>query len=596
MASSPAASDASHESDNEAQTSGASKAQGSKDKECQFCHQKFTSSSLGRHLDQFISKKKPDGIHDVDEIRRLRAGITRRTARNKKGEFSTDHSETHDKSAHPSPAQASSDVPTPAFLESLNKSAAGTNNLSFNRLGWQSTGVITDPPGLSTSGAPVASPLLTAGLNSSSANGLAGSKRSFSAYAADIPSSAAETARALELSLREVLDAISSATKRGTPLPEPFPFDITTRTFPSLVVALLPAPATLFQSSPFSTPTTIPLKPPGPEHLQTLRQVIRDTLDHWKWDALGHVQRNSLQNGVNISEEAANLTQRTQTHIENGLLHLDTAYAFYTSLSPEQQYQQWSIELLRAFKTEQDKLKEANERIARITQEASQLQQQIDYLSRCQWPREMAQWPPKRNTFSSAVQKELATSAGVNTFDAVARNLNSATAFNTSGGNDKWDFDKLVNKWKRHVREDRARRGAPTPMSNSMLPPGTNAQEHQNTNDMSRTSTPLSSVANATTRKSASDAAATMNGGHHSQTNSPTARNFRPPDGLSLNTNSAPTPTMHRPFAGTASRTQTPSQSNVQIISDAEEHFSRFIPYLKQKELEERQARNGFGD
>lgn len=57
----------------------------SKDKACQFCGVSFTSSSLGRHLDQFIKDKKPkppDGVHDVEEIRRMRGNITRRQPRN----------------------------------------------------------------------------------------------------------------------------------------------------------------------------------------------------------------------------------------------------------------------------------------------------------------------------------------------------------------------------------------------------------------------------------------------------------------------------------------------------------------------------------
>lgn len=55
-----------------------------KDKACQFCHQKFTSSSLGRHLDLYIkgkNPKPPDGVHDVDQIRKMRGGITRRQPR-----------------------------------------------------------------------------------------------------------------------------------------------------------------------------------------------------------------------------------------------------------------------------------------------------------------------------------------------------------------------------------------------------------------------------------------------------------------------------------------------------------------------------------
>lgn len=55
-----------------------------KDKNCPFCGQAFTSSSLGRHLDLYIKDKNPkpsDGIHDVEAIKKLRGGITRRQPR-----------------------------------------------------------------------------------------------------------------------------------------------------------------------------------------------------------------------------------------------------------------------------------------------------------------------------------------------------------------------------------------------------------------------------------------------------------------------------------------------------------------------------------
>ena len=55
-----------------------------KDRSCPYCGQAFTSSSLGRHLDLYIKEKNPkapDGIHDVDAIRKLRGGITRRQPR-----------------------------------------------------------------------------------------------------------------------------------------------------------------------------------------------------------------------------------------------------------------------------------------------------------------------------------------------------------------------------------------------------------------------------------------------------------------------------------------------------------------------------------
>lgn len=55
-----------------------------KDKNCPYCGQAFTSSSLGRHLDLYIKDKNPkppDGLHDVDAIKKLRGGITRRQPR-----------------------------------------------------------------------------------------------------------------------------------------------------------------------------------------------------------------------------------------------------------------------------------------------------------------------------------------------------------------------------------------------------------------------------------------------------------------------------------------------------------------------------------
>ncbi|KAK5094250.1 hypothetical protein LTS08_008669 [Lithohypha guttulata] len=570
MAQSPAGTDASHESENEDQVEGQAKNSSSKDKDCPYCHQKFTSSSLGRHLDQFLSKKKPDGIHNVDEIKKLRAGITRRTARGKKGE----HNENHDaeKSVEPSP---SANPQQPTYQESVNKGIPNANDLRFNRMGWQSTGVITDQ------NHQAASPLLA-----QSNNSLAGQKRSFSAYAADVPASSAETARAMELALREVLDAVNVATKRTDPCPEPFPFDLTSMTFSALCLALLPAPATLYQPTTFATNATIPLKPPGFEQLQTLRQKIQTVLDQWKWDALAYLQRSCVQKGLNVGEEAARLTEDTKERITDAMRHLDNAFQYFMSHSPEQQYQLWSIELLRAYTTEQIKLKEANERIARITQEAGQLQQQIDYLSRCQWPREMALWPPERNTFSSAVQKELQDGKSLFT------SLDTVNAYGSTKSvdfmvtpEDRWDFDKLVNKWRRHIREDRARRGG----TGSMLPPLPDNLE------TSRTGTPPASL-----RKALSEA------GHngqkpHSISNSPISRNgAHPVSSLGLTTVDAmPFANAQRPFAGTPSesRTHTPTRlfsnhpmpSNVHIISDVDDHMARFASWeQRQRELEAR--------
>lgn len=622
MATSPAASDASHESDDGQNTANSKTQHATKDKECPYCHQKFTSSSLGRHLDQFISKKKPDGVHNVEEIKKIRAGITRRTARGGKRNESVDHTDSHDQSGPTSPHSSATHA-TPAFPETLSKAPAGSNDIRFNRLGWQATGVITDPLPQSAGVSSIPSPLTTTGNPS---NNAAGAKRSFSVYAADIPSSTStaannETARALELSLREVLDAVNSAAKKAAPLPQAFPFDLSAQTFPSLCLLLLPAPPTIFQPSPFPTPGAIPLKPPGPEQLQALRTKIRMTLDQWKWDALAHAQRYppSQNIQVNVGEEAERLSQTASKQTEEALRHLETSFQWFMSVGPEQQYSLWMVELLKAFKSEQDKLKEANDKITRISQEAVQLQQQIDYLSRCQWPREMALWPPERNTFSSAVQKELQKndSTTVSSSLAVVDSYGIPNVSHTLGGigDDRWDFENIVNKWRRHIREDRARRGGGGGGSGgggggTMGPPPTEAH-------VGDSGTPPSTL-----RKSTSDISGLHNGHGHlhnsvSAIDSPNTRNGIYPLGVNdrvttfanagnnsnttaTGANGNPNNVHGRSFVGTptslsgsggAAHTHTPVTNNVQIISDVHDHMARFAPWLREKELAEEAER-----
>lgn len=450
-------SEASHESADEANNNGrqpnssTSKTATVKDKECQYCHQLFTSSSLGRHLDQFISKKKPDGIHDVDEIRKLRGGITRRTARGSRRGRSKENEQDETPSSQTTPAPG----PQPGTLTSsateLNRVPPGGFHYRLNRLNWQATGVITDPTTLDS---PVAAAPPTPAVVPSPSGG---TKRSFSTFAQDAnPTSTAETTRALELALREVLDSLRAATKHVSPQPSPFKFDIASQTFPSLCLKLLPAPATLFQASPFSTPQSIPISPPGPDQLQPLRQKLTTQIDYWKWQALRLAQPTTS----NIAEEADFLSRSASQWTETALNHLDTSYQNWMAHPPEIRNLLWQVELLRAYNMEQQRVAELEERLEAIQQEANQLQQQVEYLSRCQWPREMALWPPERKTFAHSLREELrlinlnkapwAEGTDIETPSSLADNINAR--------GDKWDFEKLVNKWKVHIREDKNRR------------------------------------------------------------------------------------------------------------------------------------------
>ena len=121
------------------------KASAVKDRPCPYCNTLFTSSSLGRHLDLYIKErnpKPPDGIHNVEEIRRSRGNITRRQARNSsaKGRDSTPPS------SRPTPA---ADHASPSVIRKFINTDNGDGaqvTISLNRANWQSTGVINDLP------------------------------------------------------------------------------------------------------------------------------------------------------------------------------------------------------------------------------------------------------------------------------------------------------------------------------------------------------------------------------------------------------------------------------------------------------------------
>lgn len=168
-----------------------------KDKQCQYCGQAFTSSSLGRHLDQFLSKKKPDGIHDVEEIKKTRASITRRQARISSARTEDDGDE--DTSEH---AQRKTGDYTPVTIPFVDKNVGRDLHMILNRANWHSTGVINEisgaePPAQSR---PVGSSHVSL-------------KRP--AMALDSPAKAegsdSATIRALELALHEVLDNVQAA-------------------------------------------------------------------------------------------------------------------------------------------------------------------------------------------------------------------------------------------------------------------------------------------------------------------------------------------------------------------------------------------------
>jgi hypothetical protein len=142
-----------------------------KDKSCPFCQQPFTSSSLGRHLDLYIREKNPkpaDGVHNVDEIRKMRGGITRRQPRHSasRREGSTPggtpgvNGDGNGKRSPQSETELrtgrNNDLRSPTIRRppvDLNvEPGKGLIHTTWHRASWEATGVINDIPPITQNG------------------------------------------------------------------------------------------------------------------------------------------------------------------------------------------------------------------------------------------------------------------------------------------------------------------------------------------------------------------------------------------------------------------------------------------------------------
>jgi hypothetical protein len=218
----------------------------------------------------------------------------------------------------------------------------------------------------------------------------------------------------------------------------PFDFDIQSETFPSLCLQLLPPPPSLFSSNPFPSPSSFPLKPPGVEHLDIVRQAIRAKIDQWQSDQLSAQSANNSPDRPALGLDANMISRSAQQHEDMSLRHLELAFKHWASLPPETRLEAWHLEITRAFAREVEKRKVLDEQLARVQQEANQLRAQVEKLGSCQWPREFALFPPDTLPLPPAVAREL-----------------DAKESQISPGSPRWDYDSVVAKWKRVVMHDK---------------------------------------------------------------------------------------------------------------------------------------------
>ncbi|KAF2716824.1 hypothetical protein K431DRAFT_289054 [Polychaeton citri CBS 116435] len=424
----------------EASSPGSALAHGSggkalKDRNCPFCGQAFTSSSLGRHLDLYVKPKNPkpaDGIHDVDEIRKLRGGITRRQPRTStKGASQAakdkprtwDAAQRHNQEDQHPPSKPESAAQSPQTTHERRD----TMQTFINAPNWQATGVINNLPPRSGQATPQVQPAQI-GEGPSDNSGRSIYRPSY--QVADPRSSsdsiwklqeAAEQGNAAELALREVLGSLEAARQRVEPIALFDDFDFFSMSLPGLCLATLSAPGTLFSPAPFPSPDSWSLQPP--------QRSQRDAVARKVGERVRERRRAAVDRGehewIGVPDEV----------VFKHSAHIEAAWDHWTSLPANEQSQMWTLEILRAFAREKDTRSRRERELERERQHSKHLEMQYDRLARCQLPREWQLRPPMTIPIPPAISQKFelkGSKSGVSEAD--------------------YDIDVLLEKWKANSR------------------------------------------------------------------------------------------------------------------------------------------------
>ncbi|KAI0105228.1 hypothetical protein GGR51DRAFT_571923 [Nemania sp. FL0031] len=390
-----------------------------KDRNCPYCGQAFTSSSLGRHLDLYIKEKNPkppDGVHDVDAIRKLRESITRRQPRGSLARRDTSNPGTPGSSSRksPLPGPAPDPVIRPPAIPKEGQFVVDHPTLRYPfQPSWEATGVINDIPPTTADGSGSGSVWETLRSRASPVGGAAArqnTQRVPSRAAQKIQldtkqrlADAVDTARAAELALRELLSSIRAAKQHVDMNSLPFDFEPLALDFPALTLQCLQAPPTLFSSTPHPTSTSWSIQPPGQKQFEALKMYFHDEFHKWRIACATATTISAedltyppsetnfprdMRESVKKAEKAAALLEK-QVHE-----HLQSTYHVWEQLSPQRRSELWGLELARSVGRRQKEIEKLKEAQYAIKQEKANLKIQIEQLNHLQQPREFRIVPP----------------------------------------------------------------------------------------------------------------------------------------------------------------------------------------------------------
>ncbi|CAM1502296.1 Fc.00g042800.m01.CDS01 [Cosmosporella sp. VM-42] len=386
--------------------SGTPKAGAPKDKNCPYCGQAFTSSSLGRHLDLYIKEKNPkppDGIHDVDAIKKLRGGITRRQPRGSLGGRRDGSTPTGTPKPGPkreSTVQDSDGYRSPAMpADGFAVDSAFRNPTPFQPT-WEATGVINDIPRKSN----------WEGEATQEQNKRPGMQRTVSKQVVqkaqfDVKqklSDAMDTARAAELALRELVSSWRAAKLQIDNNSMPFDFDPLSLDFPALTLQCLQPPPTLFSSTQHPTSTSWSVQSPGQREFDALRSYFQEEFRTFKITCAAATTSAAEEftyppstGAFRDVREAVRKAEKSAENLEGQVNeHLQSAYTVWESLPASRQQELWILELARSVGRKNKETEKMKEQQHRLKQENANLKSQIDQLNRLQQPREFKMSAP----------------------------------------------------------------------------------------------------------------------------------------------------------------------------------------------------------
>jgi cell division protein FtsB len=379
-----------------------------KDKNCPFCGQAFTSSSLGRHLDLYIrdkNPKPPDGVHDVDSIKKMRGTITRRQPRGSLGgrqrEGSTPSATPKGQFKKETSNPDSDSYKSPAIPKDGQYAVDSTLSKYPFAPRWEATGVMNDLPGKSAW--------------DNDGTGHDGNKRPSMQRTVskqmvqkaqfDVKqklADAMDTARAAELGLRELISSWRAAKQHIDNNSMPFDFDPLSLDFPALTLQCLQPPPTLFSSTQHPTSTSWSVQSPGQREFVALKAHFQEEFRAWRVTcasattaAMEELTYPPAESAYRDARDVLRKAEKSAEDLEKQVQeHLQSAYHVWDSLPAQRQTELWVLELARGVGRKQKETDKLKDQQHKLKQENANLKAQIDQLNRLQHPREFSMVAP----------------------------------------------------------------------------------------------------------------------------------------------------------------------------------------------------------